>query len=200
MNHRLGFPALAAFLAGEHDSMYGTPREYVTPPAPRRHEEVQALHRRADAAWFDHMRRNDGVEAVEAKAKPAPVAHGFKVGDRVRWVGHEELGIGVVVQTPADACFPNDVYATFGASGWGLGIFSQQRESERLELIPSAPSDDGWLPWRGGNRPVGPMVKVVYRMRCGSEWITPRDAGELEWSHYASYDRYDIVAYRIAPQ
>ena len=65
----------------------------------------------------------------------------------------------------------------------------------------SAPNGDGWIPWGGGNSPVGGDVFVNYISRRGD--VCTHMARMLRWNHMAANSRehgyeYDIVAYRIA--
>ena len=59
-----------------------------------------------------------------------------------------------------------------------------------------APDDDGWIPWSGGNCPVGCKTLVNWKVRHGVEGNEPSDAGRLRWDH--SEGPYDIIAYRIS--
>ena len=55
------------------------------------------------------------------------------------------------------------------------------------------PADDGWIPWAGGECPVGSEVVVTARFRFGGQITTPAKA--LKWFH--AYDEGDIIAYRL---
>ncbi|MAG68399.1 MAG: hypothetical protein Tp138OMZ00d2C19078221_52 [Prokaryotic dsDNA virus sp.] len=58
------------------------------------------------------------------------------------------------------------------------------------------PDADGWIEWRGGERPVGRAVVVEYIMRAdrGEFRGTSEKAGGLRWKHDGSGG--DIIAYR----
>ena len=55
------------------------------------------------------------------------------------------------------------------------------------------PSEDGWIPWAGGECPVGSEVVVTARFRFGERITIPAKA--LRWFH--AYDEGDIIAYRV---
>ena len=64
----------------------------------------------------------------------------------------------------------------------------------KAEAALAAPrSDDGWIPWEGGRRPVGSEVVVTARFRFGERITSPAKA--LRWFH--AYDEGDIIAYRV---
>ena len=64
----------------------------------------------------------------------------------------------------------------------------------KAEAALAAPrSDDGWIPWEGGRRPVGSEVVVTARFRFGERITSPAKA--LRWFH--AYDEEDIIAYRV---
>ena len=64
----------------------------------------------------------------------------------------------------------------------------------KAEAALAAPrSDDGWIPWEGGRRPVGSEVVVTARFRFGERITIPAKA--LRWFH--AYDEGDIIAYRV---
>lgn len=98
-------------------------------------------------------------------------------------------------------------------------LFYAQAEVARLEKLQTAVSasvgapvksahsekfdqgGDGWIPWGGGNSPVGGDVFVNYISRRGD--VCTHMARMLRWNHMAANSRehgyeYDIVAYRIA--
>ena len=65
---------------------------------------------------------------------------------------------------------------------------------DKAEAALAAPrSDDGWIPWEGGRRPVGSEVVVTARFRFGERITSPAKA--LRWFH--AYDEEDIIAYRV---
>ena len=60
-------------------------------------------------------------------------------------------------------------------------------------LTASQPADDGWIPWEGGDCPVGSEVVTKVKVRGGDV-----DAGKAhfyDWHHDGS--ACDIVAYRV---
>lgn len=59
----------------------------------------------------------------------------------------------------------------------------------------TAPLDDGWIEWKGGDCPVPLDVVVEYKMR-GDHGFAQTDAGEVRWEHKGLLG--DIIAYRIA--
>ena len=64
----------------------------------------------------------------------------------------------------------------------------------KAEAALAAPrSDDGWIPWEGGRRPVGSEVVVTARFRFGERITSPAKA--LRW--FLAYDEEDIIAYRV---
>lgn len=58
-----------------------------------------------------------------------------------------------------------------------------------------APSDDGWIEWRGGTCPVSKRTKVSIRTRDGSEEVGT--AYDFYWEGYG-HD-CDIIAYKVLP-
>ena len=75
--------------------------------------------------------------------------------------------------------------------------FRQAREIiAKAEAILAAPqpSDDGWIPWAGGERPVDTIVEV--KLRNGG--ILMNYACVYDWRHLN--DPVDIVAYRVVRQ
>lgn len=60
-------------------------------------------------------------------------------------------------------------------------------------LAAPQPADDGWIPWAGGECPVGSEVVVTARFRFGGQITSPAKA--LRWFH--AYDEGDIIAYRV---
>lgn len=100
-------------------------------------------------------------------------------------------------------------------------LFYAQAEVVRLEKLQAAVSasigapvesahsekfdqgGDGWIPWSGGNSPVGGDVFVNYISRRGDVCTRMVRARVLRWNHMAANSsvhgyEYDIVAYRIA--
>ena len=74
--------------------------------------------------------------------------------------------------------------------------FKQAREIiAKAEAILAAPqpSADGWIPWEGGECPVGSEVVVTARFRFGGQITSPAKA--FRWFH--AYDEGDIIAYRV---
>ena len=73
-------------------------------------------------------------------------------------------------------------------------------KSEAALAEPQADAD-GWIPWSGGECPLGRVTQVDVRFRNGDEFMgaeSPWPAGSYSWSHDES--DYDIVAYRIAKE
>ena len=60
-------------------------------------------------------------------------------------------------------------------------------------ILAATQPDDGWIPWAGGDCPVGSEVVVTARFRFGGQITTPAKA--LKWFH--AYDEGDIIAYRV---
>lgn len=60
-------------------------------------------------------------------------------------------------------------------------------------ILAATQSDDGWIPWEGGRRPVGSEVVVTARFRFGERITSPAKA--LRWFH--AYDEGDIIAYQV---
>ena len=83
----------------------------------------------------------------------------------------------------------------FGSNGVRDFYRAIARQSiAKAEAALAAPrSDDGWIPWEGGRRPVGSEVVVTARFRFGERITSPAKA--LRWFH--AYDEGDIIAYRV---
>ena len=60
-------------------------------------------------------------------------------------------------------------------------------------ILAATQPDDGWIPWAGGDCPVGSEVVVTARFRFGERITSPAKA--LRWFH--AYDEGDIIAYRV---
>lgn len=69
-------------------------------------------------------------------------------------------------------------------------------QAEAVRPEASAPDDDGWIEWHGGECPVpdGTLVYVMFRGSGATKTHYP--CGSIDWKHTAT--AYDIVAYRIA--
>lgn len=57
-----------------------------------------------------------------------------------------------------------------------------------------AKTDDGWIPWNGGNCPVDMTAKVKVRLRSGT-LTGPTSAYDLYWKHINNLE--DIVSYCV---
>lgn len=69
----------------------------------------------------------------------------------------------------------------------------EQREAETTK------PDDGWVEWKGGERPVAPETSVIVKVRAG--WLTDKfNANQLDWRWQSEPLGNDIIAYRIVPQ
>ena len=55
-------------------------------------------------------------------------------------------------------------------------------------------AEDGWIPWEGGDCPVGGNCDVTVRFRDESD-APPCPARFYEWCHDGAYD--DIIAYKV---
>ena len=65
----------------------------------------------------------------------------------------------------------------------------------KAEAILAAPqSDDGWIPWEGGECPVGSDAVITIKLRRGDVDYT-RNACLYDWRHIN--DPFDIIAYRV---
>ena len=73
-----------------------------------------------------------------------------------------------------------------------LELLIQEIKAEAAFASPQ-PADDGWIPWAGGECPVGSEVVVTARFRFGGQITSPAKA--LRWFH--AYDEGDIIAYRV---
>ena len=71
-------------------------------------------------------------------------------------------------------------------------------------LVTPQPSDDGWIPWEGGECPVKVGTRVDAKFRDGEKAYNvpagdfaedPDSRSASDWSHMES--DYDIVAYRV---
>ena len=58
-----------------------------------------------------------------------------------------------------------------------------------------APADDGWIEWKGGERPVSPRTRVFVRLRRGDVLTARCSAAGYYWLHRGIDD--DIVAYKV---
>ena len=85
--------------------------------------------------------------------------------------------------------------------------FKQAREiiaKAEAALVTPQPSDDGWIPWNGGDCPVEVGTRVDAKFRDGEKAYNvpagdcaedPDSRSALDWSHMES--DYDIIAYRV---
>ena len=73
--------------------------------------------------------------------------------------------------------------------------FKQAREAiAKAEAALSAPqSDDGWIPWAGGDCPVERRAVVMVKGKNGE--VDTDKAHFYDWHHTGS--SFDIVAYRV---
>lgn len=79
-------------------------------------------------------------------------------------------------------------------------------EPDRYRIKPEpkpSPSDDGWIPWNGGECPVDGDAIVSWKMRCGE--VRGGDLDDIsdkakcrDWAHFNSVS--DIIAYRVISQ
>lgn len=74
-----------------------------------------------------------------------------------------------------------------------LGRMREAIAKAEAALAAPQPSDDGWIPWEGGECPVWSEVVVTARFRFGGQITSPAKA--LRWFH--AYDEGDIIAYRV---
>ena len=70
---------------------------------------------------------------------------------------------------------------------------ARQSIAKAEAILAATQPDDGWIPWAGGDCPVGSEVVVTARFRFGGQIINPAKA--LRWFH--AYDEGDIIAYRV---
>jgi len=70
-------------------------------------------------------------------------------------------------------------------------IEDQDATAKPGEPVPDA---DGWIPWSGGECPVGPYVRVDIRNRVGATFFDRIPSG-WRWPHYETDT--DIIAYRL---
>lgn len=60
----------------------------------------------------------------------------------------------------------------------------------------SVPDPDGWIEWKGGDRPVAGDTLVCVRFACGEQSPLECEANVWCWSH-GNCPEYDIIAYRV---
>jgi hypothetical protein len=63
--------------------------------------------------------------------------------------------------------------------------------------IEALDKSEGWIEWRGGERPVPLDTVVEYRVR-GVRGVRVSTASRTVWSHHGGFG--DIVAYRVVPE
>ena len=101
----------------------------------------------------------------------------------------------------------------------GPTAWTQEQENNLVEKVSCAiakaeatlaaphPSDDGWIPWEGGECPVTVGTRVDAKFRDGEKAYNvpagdcaedPDSRSASDWSHMES--DYDIIAYRIAKE
>lgn len=78
-------------------------------------------------------------------------------------------------------------------------LFYAKAEIDRLEKSNPIESNDGWIEWRGGERPVDGFVEIIRRGVPFDNLI--HDAKNLSWgySHHLT-PIGGITAYRVVPQ
>jgi len=64
------------------------------------------------------------------------------------------------------------------------------------DLITLIQDEHGFIPWNGGECPVGESVEVEVEFRAGGETVD--DAGNFRWGHNKSSG--DIITYRVVQQ
>ena len=65
---------------------------------------------------------------------------------------------------------------------------------DALATLAAPQSDDGWIPWAGGECPVDPGTCLDVEYRDG-EKVYNVPAGDCDWANMES--DYDIIAYRV---
>lgn len=77
-------------------------------------------------------------------------------------------------------------------------LSSMQKIDESSSAEPQpAPSNEGWIEWKGGESPVAQGSLVDIKFMSGNQSIGLTECG-LDWSH-TGYGG-DIIAYRLSPQ
>lgn len=78
-------------------------------------------------------------------------------------------------------------------------LSSMQKIDESSAAEPHvAPSNDGWIEWRGGRMPISRGTRIQVRHRNGEEYFANSGVGYAEdWEH--SGCSADIIAYRLSP-
>jgi hypothetical protein len=114
-------------------------------------------------------------------------------GYRVWWSDYDEEWIAENPNNPSlkarSAHHPSDALAKLH------GIEVQESTNASSPIEP--PSQDGWIPWHGGECPVDPGVEVDIRLRNG-EVHNGSPAGGWNWAHID--DASDIIAYRVVEE
>jgi len=135
-------------------------------------------------------------------ATPSPISKPepkFKVGDRVRMTHREgKVADGRIVC--ASSTFPGEWLCQADGHNEPTGIF----EPWQLELIPPAPSVDGWIEWRGGECPI-PLAaagefEIRYRDATDDDgYLSPKetDAKHFTWKRSTRDCESDIVAFKL---
>ena len=85
----------------------------------------------------------------------------------------------------------------FGSNGvrdFYRAIARQSIAKAEATLAAPQPADDGWIPWEGGDCPVGSDAVITIKLRRG-DVDDPRNACLYDWRHIN--DPFDIVAYRV---
>jgi len=76
------------------------------------------------------------------------------------------------------------------------GKFRLDNKHSDTDLITLIQDEHGFIPWNGGECPVGESVEVEVEFRAGGETVD--DAGNFRWGHNKSSG--DIITYRVVQQ
>ena len=81
---------------------------------------------------------------------------------------------------------------------------ARQSIAKAEAILAATQSDDGWIPWTGGDCPVEVGTRVDAKYRDGEKAYNvpagyfaedPNSGSALDWSHMKN--DYDIIAYRV---
>ena len=134
---------------------------------------------------------NHGASIVfehQLKAEPAPK---FKVGDKVmvtRPYGRLHLGDVLTVRA-----LTSTLILRVDGNVSDMNIWADCVEPISQEQTPDA---DGWIPWSGGECPIGLTKKCEVKFRFGGT-SNQHAAGRWNWSRSACAPNCEIIAYRV---